>query len=116
MAATVSVDTWNKNVSKRPTVMNLLNSKVKVFTAKITFGSSDTYTTGGVEVDVRGGKCKTILLAIPTHSSIESAIPKLELKSDSTAVKVYYTTGSAELANASAAIKSATLEVLVFGV
>ena len=68
--ATVSTSTWDKRVSKRPTMLELINSPVKMYTARVTFGATEDYTAQGHEQSLKAdGKIKEYFAVIPTYNS-----------------------------------------------
>lgn len=67
MTLTVAVDsTYQKLTGKTLFVQSLLASRIKEADVVVTFGASDTYTTGGVTVDLSlNGRITTILDVTP---------------------------------------------------
>lgn len=113
---------YDNNVGKRPTINALLSSKLKIFTVKVTYGSTQGYTgSGGNAVSLKEGKINTYIAVIPTYNS-----KALKIDYDKTNEKITCygqhptnaTTGVIafeELADADTTVNSMVAEFLVIG-
>lgn len=122
MAFIYDTSAWENNVNKRPTVQAALVSKLKVFTVKATFGSTDDYATNGVAIDLRQGKISTVIAAVPIYNTV-GAVAEYVVSTGK--VKLYGTNNTdtatpssalKELPNSSQATRSKVIEFLVFGI
>lgn len=73
--ATVSTSTWDSRISKRPSILNLLNSPAKIFTASVSFVAGTASTASPDKLDANSrisfslkgdGKIREYFAVIPT--------------------------------------------------
>ena len=68
MALTINTDTWDREVSRHPTINALISSRLKLYVATVTYAVGDNYTTGGDVISLKNGKIKTYIAVIPIEN------------------------------------------------
>lgn len=129
MAITIAVDSqYERLTGKTLSAQSVLTSKVKEAFVTVTYGGSDTYTTGGNTVDLSlGGRIKTILGVVflsNTSGGFITYVPSAGNVASTGKFKVWGTNEAAaggaitpldEIASGSTTLQSTTVNCLVYG-
>lgn len=91
-------------------VHEFVNSNMDVYIADVTIGADEDYATGGIPVEIRGGKKRTKVIA---HPLIMTTGHKAVYIESTQKLKVWQS-ASAELVNNSQALRGAEVQFLVF--
>lgn len=129
MAITIAVDTnYQKVTGKTLSAQSLLTSKVKQAFVTVTYGASDTYTTGGNTVDLSlGGRIKTVLGVVflsNTAGGFITYVPSADNVASTGLFKVWGINEAAaggaitpldEIASGSTTLQSKVVNCIVYG-
>lgn len=115
-----STATWETYVNKQKTVQAALvaGKNLKIFTQTITFGDTVTYATNGIAVTLGDATISdAIIAAIPVSTNVGFVFSYDVANKKLIAYGQDGTTGAlAELANASPALQSKVVTLLIIGV
>lgn len=119
--ATISTETWDKRVSKIPSILNLLNSRLKIYTVKVDFEAGVNSGNRGDHLDANSrisfslkgdSKIKEYLAVIESGKSdgLENVQISYDTENERMTVFAYQTNAFAKLNET--ALSNATTNIL----